>query len=89
MTLSERVTELCIQHGGLRAAARAIQVEVGYLSRLGSGEKVNPLKDTLRKMGLRRVVTYERVSAPKPVAEASEQDRKGSASDLSIQEGKA
>lgn len=61
MTLAERIEELATQHGSLRAAARAIQVDVGYLSRLASGEKARPLKDTLRRLGLRRVVSYERV----------------------------
>lgn len=61
MTLAERVAELVTKHGSLRAATRAIQIEHGYLHRLASGEKVNPLKETLRKLGLRRIVTYERI----------------------------
>lgn len=60
MTLAERIDELVRQHGSLRAAARAIRVDAGYLSRLDSGEKTNPSATVLRRLGLRVVVTYER-----------------------------
>lgn len=63
ITLKHRIAELIQQHGTLRAAARAIQVEVSYLSRLERGEKDNPSTLTLRRMGLREVVTYERIGA--------------------------
>jgi hypothetical protein len=59
MTLHDRVIQLVEKHGSLRAAARAIEVDAGYLSRLGSGEKESPSPDVLRRMGLRQVVTYE------------------------------
>lgn len=59
MTLQERIDQLVAQHGGLRAVSRVTEIEVSYLSRLRSGEKVNPLKDKLRRLGLRRVVSYE------------------------------
>lgn len=61
MTLSERVEELCVQHGSLRAAARAIRVDSAYLHRLASGEKARPSKEILKLMGLRSVTTYERI----------------------------
>ena len=64
MTLQERVVELIEQHGSLRAAGRAIQIDPGYLSRLGSGEKAQPEKLILTRMGLRRIVTYERIKEP-------------------------
>lgn len=63
MTLAERVEQLVAKHGSLRAAARAIQVEPSYLSRLRSGERVRPLKLTLTRMGLRAVWTYEPLDA--------------------------
>lgn len=59
MTLQDRVIQLVEQHGSLRAAARAIEVDVSYLSRLGSGEKEMPSETTLRRMGLLQIVTYE------------------------------
>lgn len=43
--------------------ARAIQVEPGYLSRLGNGERVRPGKDILRRMGLCAVLIYVRKAA--------------------------
>jgi hypothetical protein len=61
MSLQHRVAELIVQHGSLRAAARAIQVEPAYLCRLGNGERARPGKDILRRMGLRAVLTYERI----------------------------
>jgi hypothetical protein len=61
MSLQERITELAQQHGSLRAAARVLQMDSGYLLRLSTGEKVEPGPAILRKLGLRKVVTYARV----------------------------
>lgn len=63
MTLAERIEQLVAQHGSLRAVARVTEIDVGYLSRLRSGEKAAPEKDKLRRLGLRRVVTYELIGA--------------------------
>jgi len=60
MTLEKRIMELCLEHGTLRAAALALKTDAGYLSRLWHGEKVNPSAALLKRMGLRRVTTYER-----------------------------
>lgn len=46
------------EHGSLRAAAQAIGVDPGYLSRLKSGEKLNPSDEVLAALGLERVVAY-------------------------------
>ena len=59
MTVHDRIEELVQQHGSLRAVARVTEIDVGYLSRLRSGEKVNPEKDKLHRLDLRRVVSYE------------------------------
>ena len=59
-TLAQRIAELSEQHGSLRAAARVLEVDAGYLSRLASGEKSDPGETLLRRMGLRAVTTYER-----------------------------
>lgn len=64
VTLAERIDELVAQHGSLRAVARVTEIDVGYLSRLRAGEKVNPEKDKLRRLGLRRVVSYEPLKTP-------------------------
>ena len=48
-------------HGSLRAAARALDIDPGYLFRLLTGEKKNPSRATLTKLGLLRVETYQRL----------------------------
>ena len=58
MTLQERINDLVRQHGSLRAVARVTEIDAGYLSRLRAGEKVNPEAAKLRRLGLKRVVTY-------------------------------
>jgi nitrate reductase beta subunit len=61
VTLSDRVSQLCENCGSLRAAARAVRIDVAYLSRLATGEKTNPSKSTLKKLGLRKITAYERI----------------------------
>ena len=54
VTLKERIDELCETHGGsLRKAAKAVNINFSYLSRLRSGEKNNPSFETLSKLGLK------------------------------------
>lgn len=65
MTLPERVAELVEKHGSVRAAARVLQIDAGYLCRLGTGEKTQPSKMILKRMGLRRIDVYELTEAPK------------------------
>lgn len=57
--ITEAATKLIEKHGGLRAAARVLGINYAYLWRLKSGEKVNPNAKILRKLGLRRQVSYE------------------------------
>lgn len=64
MTLQERVDELVAKHGSLRAVSRVTEIDVGYLSRLCSGGKMNPGAAILRRLGLRRVVSYEYLKTP-------------------------
>ena len=64
VTLQERIDELVQQHGSLRAVARVTEIDAGYLSRLRAGEKVRPSGDKLRRLGLRSVVSYERLKTP-------------------------
>lgn len=61
ITLQERIAELVKHHGSLRNTARVIGVDVGYLSRMASGERAAPRAPVLRRIGLRRVVCYERI----------------------------
>jgi hypothetical protein len=60
-SLVHRVKELIDQHGSIRAAARVLEIDHAYLFRLGSGEKINPSDELLRKMRLRAVTIYERI----------------------------
>lgn len=58
--IASRIRELDAQHGGLRAAARAIDCDAAYLKRLQDGEKTNPSDTMLRKLGLKKIVVYVR-----------------------------
>lgn len=63
-TLGERIAELASHHGSLRSAATALGCDAGYLSRLSRGEKTEPCDELVERMGLRRVVTYQRLTPP-------------------------
>ena len=63
MTLQSRVLDLIVIHGSLRAAARAAKVDAAYLHRLRYGHKTSPSAAVLRRLGLRRVVTFEAIRA--------------------------
>ena len=64
VTLAERIDELVAQHGGLRALGRVMGCSPSYICRLRAGVTKNPGPAVLRKLGLRRVVTYERTKPP-------------------------
>lgn len=63
MSLRERIWTMELEAGSLRAVATKTGVDVGYLSRLKSGEKINPSDDTLSKLGLVRRVGYALAAA--------------------------
>ena len=56
--LQERIRELVERHGSVRAAARVLEVDHAYLHRLGTGEKDDPGEELLRKLKLRRIVSF-------------------------------
>lgn len=56
--VGEAVKAKVRQHGGLRPAGRAMGIDPAYLKRLRDGEKRDPSDDLLRKLGLRREVSY-------------------------------
>lgn len=64
MTLADRIHELSNKHGSLRAMAKVLGVDAGYLSRLYHGQKNNPGTALLRKLKLRRIVTVTYESKP-------------------------
>ncbi len=57
MEISKRIEQLQKQHGGLRAAARAVGMSASYMIRLRDGEKFEPGARSLRKLGLKNEVT--------------------------------
>lgn len=59
--VQHQIGQLIHRHGSLRAAARVLQISAPYLSRLFSGEKKDASDAILRKLGVRRVVTFERI----------------------------
>jgi hypothetical protein len=58
--LQQRIKELAAHHGSMRVLGRVLEVYHAYLHRLSTGEKDDPGPELLRKLKLRRVVTYER-----------------------------
>lgn len=53
-TISAVVTKLIKKHGGIRAAARALDIDAAYLMRMRDGTKNNPSDCTLKKLGIKR-----------------------------------
>ena len=56
--LQQRIQAAITRHGSIRAAAAVLDVDYTYLYRLSTGERDNPHDNLLRKLKLRRVVTY-------------------------------
>jgi len=62
--LQQRIQQLIAQHGGLRAAARAVGIDHAYLACLRDGTKDNPPEALLATLELRRVDCVRFVDAP-------------------------
>ena len=60
-SLRQKIESRIRKHGGLRAAAKAMDMDPSYLLRLMTGEKTNPSRKTLAKLGLVRVENYRRL----------------------------
>lgn len=56
-----------MQHGSIRAAARVLKIDHAYLWRLARGTKKEPSAEVLKKLGVRRIVTYQPIK-PLPFA---------------------
>ena len=69
LTIPQAVDALVARHGSLRKAARIVQINYAYLSRLRSEEKTEPTDAVLRRLGLRRIVTYETIKPVRTVLE--------------------
>ena len=60
--LQKRIDELIEAHGGLRAAATAVDIDPSYFLRMRDG-KSGGAPETLKKLGLRADVRYVTVRA--------------------------
>lgn len=58
-TLAARIDMLLSKHGSLRVVGRVLEIDHAYLKRLRDGDKVNPSEAVLKKLGLKRIVTYK------------------------------
>jgi hypothetical protein len=59
-TIAATIKRQAREAGGIRALARKIGTDPGYLCKLRDGTKV-PSDNVLAKLGLERVVTYRRI----------------------------
>lgn len=59
-TLAAHINRCVTLFGSLRKMADALDMDAGYLSRLRSGEKIEPSAEVLSKLGLRKTVTYSK-----------------------------
>ena len=59
--LEQRVRELAGVHNGYRQLGGVLGYDHAYLYRLGRGERTEPGDELLKKLGLRRVVSFERI----------------------------
>jgi len=59
ITLQQLVGLAIAEHGGLQNAAKATGIDVGYLSRLHTGNKTNPSVNTIKRLGAREIRLYE------------------------------
>jgi hypothetical protein len=76
VSLAHRIEELAEQHGSLRAAASALDVDVGYLSRLRSGLKDAPSDELLSRLGLERFTEYRRAALEEQPAMRAERPKR-------------
>jgi AraC-like DNA-binding protein len=63
--VQEQIRKRIERHGSLRAAARVLGVSAPYLCRLFKGEKREGSDALLRKLGIRREVTFSLVQKTK------------------------
>lgn len=56
--ISQRIEDAEKKYGSLRAAAKALGIDPGYLFRLKNAEKMNPSDEVLAALGLERVIFY-------------------------------
>ena len=60
--VTERARAAVQQHGGVRKAARALNINPGVLSLLADGKRLSAGPRTLRALGLKRRLSVEHVA---------------------------
>ncbi len=65
VSIPQRLEELTAVHGSLNGVAEALSIDKGYLNRLYHLDKVNPGRQILRRLGLKKVTLYQRLSRGK------------------------
>lgn len=60
-SLREHIEARIKEVGSLTALARVSGISVDYLGHMRAGRKTNPGNDLLKRLGIRRVVTFERI----------------------------
>lgn len=58
VTLSKYVQKVVDDCGGIRAAARVLQIDNSYLSKLCTGVRTDPSDEVLKKLKLKRVIMF-------------------------------
>lgn len=61
MSLPARIAELTAEHGSMRAVGQELATDVSYISRMAAGLRNDPNDELLQRMGLRKVVSFERI----------------------------
>ena len=59
--LENRIEFLIYYHGGLSETARILNIDKSYLKRLHDGSKTNPSDETLKKLGLKKIISYTKI----------------------------
>jgi len=59
VTLKEEIERLQVVHGGISKAAASLDIDAGYLCRLRDGIKQNPSDEVLKKLKMKRIITFE------------------------------
>jgi len=61
-TIQDQAKAVIADFGGIRPAARVIEIDPAYLSRLASGEKNNPSVAVLKRLCLSTPIYYTQVA---------------------------